>query len=280
MSAMVLSKHRHDFLRARCPVAIACIVIAGLPIAAQSANEAPQSRGAYLAAAADCASCHTAGPKAQPFAGGLSLNSPFGKIYSSNITPDPVAGIGDYSFEDFSRALRKGIAKDGKRLYPAMPYPSFSGISDEDMHALYDYFMHEVKPVPIAAPKTDLPFPFNQRWLIRFWDMAFSKQKPYKPRPDRTAEWNRGAYLVQTLGHCGACHTPRGFAFQVKGYSEDSPTFLKGAVVDNWFAANLRDNYASGLRRWSKDDIVEFLQTGHGAQSAAFGSMTLVIENS
>lgn len=248
--------------------------------AAQQVDPPDISRGAYLARVGDCIACHTAGPQSPPFAGGLPLNSPFGIIYSTNITPDSVTGIGNYSVHDFSRAVRNGVAKDGRRLYPAMPYPSFTAITDGDIRALYAYFMHEVTPVNHKPPETKLPFPFNIRLSLFFWDAAFVKHKRFQPHEDRDAQWNRGAYLVQSLGHCGACHTPRGFAFQERAYSESSPKYLRGALVDNWFAANLRGDPASGLGRWSEADIAEFLATGHGGQIAAFGSMVDVIENS
>jgi mono/diheme cytochrome c family protein len=238
------------------------------------------SRGAYLARVGDCVACHTAGPQSPPFAGGLPLNSPFGVIYSSNITPDPVNGIGRYTLSAFTRAVREGVDNDGNRLYPAMPYPSFAKMRDEDIRALYDYFMNEVQPVDYKPPETKLPFPFNIRWDLMFWDALFVENERYKPRKDRDALWNRGAYLVQSLGHCGTCHTPRGIAFQEKAYTESSPMYLKGAVIDNWFASNLRGDVASGLGRWSKADIVDFLATGHGGQIYAFGSMVSVVENS
>lgn len=238
------------------------------------------SKGAYLARAGDCVACHTAGPKQLAYAGGLALNSPFGKIYSSNITPDPTNGIGRYTLEEFGRAVRNGIARDGRHLYPAMPYPSFAAISDDDIGALYTYFMNEVAPVDHKPPDTRLPFPFNLRWSLMFWNAAFVKDARYAPRPDHDAHWNRGAYLVQSLGHCGACHTPRGFAFQERVYDETSPLYLSGALVDNWFAANLRGDLASGLGRWSEEEIADFLETGHGGQISAFGSMIAVVENS
>lgn len=247
---------------------------------AQPSESASISRGAYLARAGDCITCHTAGPKAAPFTGGLPINSPFGIIYSTNITPDLLHGIGKYTLNEFERAVRNGIARDGRRLYPAMPYPSFSAITDQDIQALYDYFMREVAPVNRKPPETRLPFPFNIRFSLFFWDLAFVKDEPFQPRDDRDAEWNRGAYLVQSLGHCGACHTPRGLAFQEVAYSENSPLYLSGAVVDNWFAANLRGDHASGLQRWSESDIVEFLKAGHSGGGTAFGSMTDVVENS
>lgn len=249
-------------------------------ISAQAADSGIIARGAYLAKVADCESCHTAGPDHAPFAGGLPINSPFGIIYSSNITPDPTTGIGQYSYEDFNRAVREGIARNGKRLYPAMPYPSFAATRDSDIEALYAYFMKGVKPVNFTPPQTRLPFPFNQRWTLMFWSAAFVTQKPYKPRADGDAQWNRGAYLVQALGHCGACHTPRGLAYQEKAYSESSPDYLSGSVVDGWFAANLTGNQAAGLGRWSEEEISTFLETGHSRLGIAFGSMITVIENS
>lgn len=265
-------------------VRIAALICAAcfssLVVAQPSTDPSTISRGAYLARAGDCIACHTAEPKQAPFAGGLPINSPFGIIYSTNITPDPVHGIGNYSLDDFSRAVRNGVAKDGRRLYPAMPYPSFTAITDEDIHALYDYFMNEVTPVSQKPPETKLPFPFNLRVSLFFWDAVFANHQRFQLRNDRDAAWNRGAYLVQSLGHCGACHTPRGLAFQEKAYTETSPLYLSGAEVDNWYAANLRSDPASGLGRWSEADIVAFLKTGHGGKMASLGSMTDVIENS
>jgi alcohol dehydrogenase (quinone), cytochrome c subunit len=261
-------------------IALICGAFFSILALAQPSAPAGLSRGAYLARAGDCIACHTAGPGQAPFAGGLALNSPFGIIYSTNITPDPVYGIGNYTLDDFSRAVRNGIAKDGRRLYPAMPYPSFTAITDEDIHALYDFFMNEVSPVSHKPPETKLPFPFNIRLSLLFWDAAFVKHQRFKPRSDQDAVWNRGAYLVQSLGHCGACHTSRGLAFQEKAYAETSSIYLSGAEVDNWFTANLRGDPASGLGRWSEEDIVAFLKTGYGGKVAALGSMIDVIENS
>jgi alcohol dehydrogenase (quinone), cytochrome c subunit len=261
-------------------LAVICGVFLSVPVSAQTINSAAISRGAYLARAGDCVACHTAGPGQAPFAGGLPINSPFGVIYSTNITPDPIDGIGNFTLDDFSHAVRNGIGKDGRRLYPAMPYPSFTAITDQDVHSLYDYFMIEVAPVRHKPPETKLPFPFNIRLSLWFWDAAFVKYQRFQPRSDQDDVWNRGAYLVQSLGHCGACHTPRGLAFQELAYAETSPNYLNGAEVDNWFATNLRGDPASGLGLWSAADIVAFLKTGHGGKMAAIGSMTDVIENS
>lgn len=248
------------------------------------------ARGAYLAKAADCAGCHTAAPRvtqpgvapvlAPPFAGGLGMASPFGTIYSSNITPDPHVGIGGYTYDDFARALREGVAPGGKRLYPAMPYPSFAKISDEDLRALYAYFMHGVQPVAVAAPETRLPFPFSQRWALMFWDWAFVPSGPFKPEAGRDAQWNRGAYLVQSLGHCGACHTPRGPAYEERGYTESSTVYLTGGTNDHWFAPNLTADPGSGLGRSAPADIAAFLKQGHGGGLITFGSMVQVVEDS
>ncbi|HET8596243.1 MAG TPA: cytochrome c [Castellaniella sp.] len=241
------------------------------------------SRGAYIARLGDCAGCHTdTRPGSPPFAGGQAMNSPFGTIYVSNITPDPETGIGRYRYADFERAVRQGVAPGGKRLYPAMPYPSFTKISDADLRALYAYFMHGVAPVKHRPPRTDLPFPFDQRWGLRFWDLAFVRHGRYQPPEGKDAQWIRGAYLTQSLGHCGACHTPRGPAFEERGYDESSDLYLTGGVNDHWFAPNLTGDPGSGLGRLSESNIVRFLKTGHGdpLHVVGFGSMVPVIENS
>ena len=250
-------------------------------VAAANADDGTTiSRGAYLARAGDCIACHIANAGGQPFAGGLPMHSPFGTIYTTNITPDLQTGIGRYTLSDFSRALRQGVRRDGARLYPAMPFASYAATTDADIRALYDYFMKEVAPVRWVPPQTDLPFPFNQRWAMYFWDAAFVKHAVFQPHDDRSVEWNRGAYLVRTLGHCGSCHTPRGIAYQERGYDESSPIFLTGAVVDHWAAANLNGDRASGLGRRSEADLVKFLRTGHAAGDAAFGSMKEVVQES
>ena len=266
------------------PICAFIIAITVFPILthAEQGNPDILAKGAYLAKVGDCEACHSAedSSPALAFAGGLPINSPYGIIYSTNITPDPESGIGRYSLQDFARAVREGIEKKGEHLYPAMPYPSFSGISDDDIQALYAYFMHAVKPVKYKAPETQLPFPFNQRWIFVFWNAVFVQNQRFEPQPDRSALWNRGAYLVQTLGHCGACHTPRGIAFQETAYSDSSPNYLSGSVIDNWFAANLTGDMVFGLGRWQEKDIADFLKTGHNSHFAAFGSMDQVIGHS
>ena len=208
------------------------------------------------------------------------MASPFGTIVSSNITPDPQYGIGAYSYEDFARTLREGVARGGKHLYPAMPYPSYSKITDDDMRALYAYFMHGVQPVHTQPPATKLPFPFNQRWVLAFWNLAFAPNGVYEPRNGRDAQWNRGAYLVQALGHCGACHTPRGPAFEERAYTESSDAYLTGGENDHWFAPNLTADPGSGLGRVPAEHIASFLKNGHGGGLVTFGSMVQVVEDS
>lgn len=235
--------------------------------------------GEYLARAGDCVACHTA-PGGEVFAGGLAMGSPIGDIYSTNITPDPQTGIGNYTFEDFERAVRQGKAKDGHSLYPAMPYTSFTKVTDADINSLYLYFMRGVKPVVSENKSTGIPWPLSMRWPLSVWDMIYLDDGIYKPDSGQSAEWNRGAYLVQGLGHCGACHSPRGIGFQEKGLDQTSKNYLSGGALEGWYAPNLNGDMFNGLGRWSNQDIIDFLQKGHNETSAAFGSMGDVIENS
>ncbi|HDR9091581.1 cytochrome c [Burkholderia vietnamiensis] len=247
--------------------------------AAASADAATIARGRYLALAGDCSACHDAADHT-PYAGGQPVNSPFGPIYAPNITPDTTHGIGNYTLRQFDDALRRGVRADGSRLYPAMPYPSFAHVSDADVRALYAYFMRGVAPSANAAKRTELPFPFNQRWALSLWSLVFANRDRFTPQPSKSAEWNRGAYLVQGLGHCGACHTPRGPAYNERGYDERSPAFLTGGINDHWFATNLTGAAPDGLGRWSADDVAAFLRSGHAARGAVFGAMAPVIEES
>lgn len=164
-------------------------------------------QGEYLARAGDCIACHTAGTKGQPFAGGLGMETPIGKVYSTNITPDKKAGIGDWSFADFDKLMRTGVTKHGYTVYPAMPYPSYSRLSEADMQALYAYFMHGVKADPTPNKAADIPWPLSMRFPLTIWRWAFAPTpQPYKTPVTGDAQLLRGAYLVQGLGHCGACH--------------------------------------------------------------------------
>jgi mono/diheme cytochrome c family protein len=232
-------------------------------------------RGQYLAVAGDCVACHTA-PHGKPFAGGLPLATPLGNIISTNITPSTTQGIGNYTPEQFSDAVRKGIRADGAHLYPAMPYTSYAQISDEDMKALYAYFMHDVAPVDEPAPKTDLPFPFNIRFSMAFWNMLFLNPKPFVADPSKSAEWNRGAYLVRGLAHCSTCHSPRNALM-----AEDMSRELAGGAVGTWFAPNITPDANSGVGAWSEGDLVSYMRTGHAAGKAqAAGPMAEAVDNS
>ncbi|CAG4893105.1 cytochrome c [Paraburkholderia gardini] len=250
-----------------------------LPFVSHAADDALVQRGAYLAKLGDCIACHSA-PRGKPFAGGLPMNTPMGRIYTTNITPDPDTGIGRYTGEDFARAMREGVAKDGHNLYPAMPYPSYAKINDDDMHALYAYFMSGVAPVKQANREPDIKWPLNMRWPLKLWNLVFLKSGMYQDKPGKDVAWNRGAYLIQGLGHCGSCHTPRGFAFQEKALDESGSAFLTGGLLDGWFAANLTGEHNVGLGRWTEQDLATFLKTGANAHASAFGSMTSVINNS
>lgn len=236
-------------------------------------------QGEYLSRAGDCVACHTA-PGGKPFAGGLKMSTPVGAIYSSNITPDKNSGIGDYSEEDFNKALRQGIAKDGHHLYPAMPYPSFSKMTDNDVHNLYLYFTHQVTAVDQKNRESDIPFPLNMRWPLAVWNSVFLEKKPYYSDPQQTADWNRGAYLVQGLGHCGSCHTPRGIGYQEKALDQNDDDYLSGGTLEGWHAPNLRGDATTGLGQWNEEEISQFLERGHTERSAAFGSMVDVIQDS
>ena len=239
----------------------------------------PGSQGEYLARAGDCVACHSvAGGKA--FAGGLKMGSPLGAIYSTNITPDREMGIGSYSLEDFARAVRAGVAKDGHRLYPAMPYPSYAKLTDADVAALYDFFMKEVPPAHQANLQNEIPLVLSFRWPLAIWNLVFAADGSYAAKTDHGADWNCGAYLVQGLGHCGACHTPRGIAWQEKALDDGSSAYLSGALLDGWYAPDLRGDVRTGLATWSKDDLADFLKHGHNRSETAFGSMIDVVNNS
>jgi alcohol dehydrogenase (quinone), cytochrome c subunit len=235
--------------------------------------------GEYIARLADCVACHSV-PTAEPFAGGLKMGTPMGVLYSSNITPDADTGIGRYTLADFDNAVRRGVARDGHRLYPAMPYPSYAKLTDEDVRKLYGYFMLSVKPVPQINRQPEIGFPFNQRWGLSLWNGLFVSGRVYEPKKTHNEAWNRGAYIVQGLGHCGACHTERGWLFNEKALDERSDHFLGGALLDGWYASNLRGDPVLGLGRWNEQDIVQFLKVGHNAHATVFGSMLDAFNNS
>lgn len=244
-----------------------------------SSDPALVERGRYIAQASDCVACHTAkGGKA--FAGGLAMQTPIGTIYSTNITPDKDTGIGRYDFADFERAVRHGIRKDGSPLYPAMPYVSYAVLTDEDVQALYAYFTSAVQSVAQHNQASTIPWPKNMRWPLAWWQVLFGGHRSFTPPEGATPQVVRGAYLVEGAGHCGACHTPRGIAFQEKALKDGSGgDFLSGSELEGWYAKSLRHE-DTGLATWSQQEIADFLKTGRNTHTAAFGSMAEVIEHS
>lgn len=230
-------------------------------------------RGRLVAAAGDCAVCHTA-PNGRVNAGGLALDTPFGIIYSSNITPDPETGIGKWSYGAFERAMREGVHQDGRRLYPAFPYTAFAKISEADMHSLYAYLMSE-PAVASKPPETRLAFPFNMRPLLAGWNLLFHSNAAFRPDPSRSAEWNRGAYLAEGLGHCSACHSPR----NALGAEKKGKAFLGGGQAEGWDAPALGALSDAPLP-WTEDELYSYLRRGYAPlHGPAAGPMAPVVES-
>ncbi|KLU25978.1 alcohol dehydrogenase [Caballeronia mineralivorans PML1(12)] len=258
------------------PVAGAAVtVVAGIPADQRQLVQ----QGQYLASAGDCIACHTA-KGGKPFAGGLGIASPIGKIYSTNITPDKDTGIGNYTLEDFDKALRRGIAKNGVTLYPAMPYVSYAKVKPSDVKALYAYFMYGVQPAPQANKAADIPWPLSTRWPLSFWRMMYAPPVVTDELSASNDPVLRGKYLVEGLAHCSACHTPRAVTLQERSLTDDGKWFLSGGVIDGYLAKSLRGDANDGLGSWSEAEIVELLKSGRTAHSAAFGGMAEVVEDS
>ncbi len=231
-------------------------------------------RGEYLARAADCAACHTAG-SGKAYAGGLGFDLPMGRIYATNITPDRGTGIGGWTDAQFVRAVRHGVGREGQELYPAFPYTAYTLMSTEDALAIKDY-LFTVAPVQYTPPATRLGFPYNQRYLMRAWKLLFMPSGPLRPDPARPADWNRGAYLVEALGHCAECHTPRNRLFAL-----DSNRAFTGAVTAGWKAYNLTSDPVAGIGAWSPEQIADYLSNGHAqGRGSAAGSMAEAVEYS
>jgi mono/diheme cytochrome c family protein len=266
---------------AACAAVMTLSALATCAASAQNASAVDQQlvqRGEYLAKAGDCVACHTA-KGGKPFAGGLPIATPIGTVYSSNITPDKDHGIGNYSEDDFDQALRHGIRKDGASLYPAMPYPSYAKVKPADVKALYAYFMNGVKADPTPSRGVDIVWPLSMRWPLSIWRKVFAPNVAVDGAADNSPIV-RGQYLVEGLGHCGACHTARGVGMQEKALTDDSTQFLSGGVIDGYLANNLRGDARDGLGNWSEADIAAFLKTGRNSHSAAFGGMADVVANS
>ena len=252
---------------------VLCSAVATGAAAASDPSEETIAKGKALVVAGDCASCHTADP-AKPFAGGKRIDTPFGGIYSPNLTPDRDTGIGAWSDADFTRALRYGQDPDGSLYYPAFPYPYFTRMTKDDTLAIRAY-LATLAPVANEVKPPDLRFPFGYRSLMRAWNYLFFQPGLFEPDQSKSAEWNRGGYLVTGLGHCGACHTPK----NVFGADKRDLAF-SGGQVGGWFAPRLDGAARSGLKSWSVEEIAEYLSTGRNAKSHADGLMAEVIVNS
>jgi mono/diheme cytochrome c family protein len=227
----------------------------------------PLARGKYLTEAADCMACHTT-EGGQAFAGGRAFDTQFGTLYSPNITPDPETGIGSWNDADFLKAMHEGVAKGGVPLYPAFPYAAYTYLTNEDVLAIKAYLFSQT-PVKNNPPANELRFPFNQRWLMSFWAALYNPNTRFQPNTDRSPEWNRGAYLVEALGHCGDCHTPR-----TPLQSLDNRRKFSGGESEGWRAYNLSSDKDSGIGNWSESDLVNYLSTGHSMdRGSAFGPM-------
>ncbi len=233
------------------------------------------ARGAYLATAADCIACHTVAGSHKPFAGGVAFKLPMGIIYSSNITADPISGIGNWSDDEFVRAVREGVRSDGQHLYPAFPYTSYTRLARSDVLAIKAYLM-SLPAIPQGNRANVLGFPFNQRWAMGFWNAAFFKSGRFAADPAKTPGWNSGAYLATALGHCAECHTPRNFGFGL----EQGEQFA-GATLSGWRAYNITSDPQFGLGAWSDAELAGYLKTGHAdGRASASGPMGEAVEHS
>ncbi len=253
------------------------VIVVGLLAGAATAQTllpTQVERGAYLARAGDCISCHTA-PGGAPFAGGARLDTPFGYMLAPNITPDPATGIGKWTAAEFARAVRDGVNRAGKDMYPTMPFDFYTRITDDDIAALYAY-IRTIKPAVNAVTVNHLDFPFSLRFSMIGWRELYFHPGVYKPDATRSASWNRGAYLVEGLGHCSDCHSPR----NLLGGIEKSKDF-NGAVIDGWFALDLTSDIATGLGSWTVDEIATYLKTGAVKdKTTTLGPMAEVVRNS
>src|SRR6201985_1116906 len=228
----------------------------GVPAALTQASVI--KKGEYLAKAADCLVCHTA-KGGEAYAGGFAFVLPFGKLYSTNITPDKATGIGNYTDAQFLAAVHRGLRGDGANLYPAMPYTSYTYLTDADVLAIKAYLF---SLAPVASPNKSnaLAFPFNQRWAMGIWSALFSANERFRPDVEKSAEWNRGAYIAEALAHCGECHTPRNLAFAL-----DNRKKFGGALTAGWRAYNISSDKVSGVGAWTDEELTAYLVRGHAA---------------
>lgn len=258
------------------PVLALCLQLLPGPAAAEAGVV---DRGRYLAAAGNCDSCHTR-EGGSAMTGGVAFETPFGTVYSTNITPDEETGIGGWTLEHFSRAMREGERPDGEHLYPVFPYTAFTRVSDEDIAALYAY-LQTVPAARYTPPANTLGFPFSQRWALGLWKALFFEPGRFEPHPGQSPAWNRGAYLVEGLAHCGECHTPR----NALGATDTSQalggsTYLEQieGKLSAWSASNL-SAHSSGLAAWSEQDIADYLKYGFSPRAGVFGPMNKVVVN-
>lgn len=226
------------------------------------------ARGHYLAIVGDCAACHTLPGSGHAFAGGRPIETPFGMLLAPNITPDPQTGIGAWTNEEFIDALTKGTGRHGTRLYPAMPYTYYTKLSRDDALAIRAY-LNTLPAVHNPVKSNQLSFPFSMRWTLAMWDEFFFSPGTFHPDPKQSAQWNRGAYLVEGPGHCGMCHTPKNFLG-----ADNTDARFQGYALQGWFAPNITDDARRGIGGWSAEDIVAYLKTGHNNTGAASGPMS------
>jgi mono/diheme cytochrome c family protein len=244
-------------------------------IAGAAATADALARGEYLTKVADCVACHTVQGSDKPFAGGVAFRLPFGTIYSSNITADPDYGIGGWSDDEFVRAVREGVRKDGQHLYPAFPYPAYTLLSRGDVLAIKAYLL-SLPPAKQRNRANDLAFPFNQRWAVGFWNAAFFKSQRFAADAAKSPQWSSGAYLATALGHCAECHTPRNFGFGLEHGDE-----LAGHETQGWRAYNITSDIAHGIGSWSDAELAAYLKSGHApGHGSASGPMGEAVSHS
>lgn len=264
-------------LAALAGVALVVVRPGTLPAGAPAVDATTQTinRGEYLARAGDCVACHTE-PGGKQFAGGRAMPTPFGNLYVPNITADDETGIGQWTADEFYRMMHTGVSRDGTLMYPAMPFASYTKVTREDSDAIYAYLM-SVPPVRQKNRPHELRFPYNNRDLLLGWRALYFREGEYEPDPKQSAQWNRGAYLVQGLGHCAMCHT----AINALGGSSESKAFEGGMIPNqNWYAPSLTSNHEAGLGEWSIKDISDLLQVGISNRGTVYGPMAEVVYNS